>query len=243
MDPRELINEIERNPQLPDSDKDRFCGYAVMGLPFRSGHILGLRRWPASSIGPGYASVWHRDPNDRWTDIDPRISCNRYFGAGIDVVRQCEIAIDWTEPNGFRVTTGDGTIAWNVAIDATPLTSLFTTICSNLPDKLWDQDFILRAMGAVGGRVLRAGAMNLTGLTPNQQVFKANPLRIWTIPTSHAIVEGVDLSEVGPTVEQARLGDFWFPQRGLFVVAQSFVEQFDPDRHRDRIVKTEAGLI
>jgi hypothetical protein len=236
MNPKELIAEIEQNPALPDGDRERFRGYGVMGLPFSSGHILGLRRWPASSIGPGYASAWHRDPDGRWTfytDIDPQISCNRYFSA----------AIDWSGPNDFQVTTGDGAIAWSVTIDATPISRIFTAICSNLPDKLWDQEVMLRTMGTVGGRMLRAGSMILTGLTPNQQIFKANPLRIWTVPKSRAIIEGTDLGEVGPIPEQAQLGDFCFPQRGLFVVAQSFVEQFDPERHLDRIVKSTAGIL
>ncbi|MEZ4568938.1 MAG: hypothetical protein R2849_01115 [Thermomicrobiales bacterium] len=94
----------------------------------------------------------------------------------------------------------------------------------------------------MGGRLLRAGEMNLTGTAPNRQEFKANPLHIWTIPESAAVVSGVDLGPVGPIPEQTKLGDFWFPQRGLFAIAQSFVEKFDPVRHRDRIVKTESGI-
>jgi hypothetical protein len=39
---------------------ERFAGYGVMGLPFRSGHYLALRHFPASSIGPGFRAVWHR---------------------------------------------------------------------------------------------------------------------------------------------------------------------------------------
>jgi hypothetical protein len=34
----------------------------LMGLPLASGHILAMRRFPASSVGPGYTSVWHRGP-------------------------------------------------------------------------------------------------------------------------------------------------------------------------------------
>jgi hypothetical protein len=33
-----------------------------MGLPFASGHILGLRRWTASSVGDRFTSIWQRDP-------------------------------------------------------------------------------------------------------------------------------------------------------------------------------------
>lgn len=47
---------------LPGGDEERFSSWGVMGLPFRSGNILAFRRFPASSIGPGYSAVWHRDP-------------------------------------------------------------------------------------------------------------------------------------------------------------------------------------
>jgi len=67
MDPRSIIQGIEQDGSLPAGTGDRFAGYAVIGLPFASGHVLSLRRFPVSSVGPGYTSVWHRDPAGRWT--------------------------------------------------------------------------------------------------------------------------------------------------------------------------------
>jgi len=61
-EPADVVEDLERRAELPAGSEERFFGYGVMGLPFRSGHVLGLRRFPASSIGPGYRSVWHRDP-------------------------------------------------------------------------------------------------------------------------------------------------------------------------------------
>jgi hypothetical protein len=66
-EPAAIVQDLERHSDLPPGSEERFFGYGVMGLPFRSGHVLGLRRFPASSIGPGYRSVWHRDPNGGWT--------------------------------------------------------------------------------------------------------------------------------------------------------------------------------
>ena len=60
-EPRELVAEVEQSLKLPQGNEERFAGYGVMGLPFASGHVLGLRRWPASSLGKGYTSVWHRN--------------------------------------------------------------------------------------------------------------------------------------------------------------------------------------
>jgi hypothetical protein len=86
MNPREIVRQIENNPALPAGEGDRFAGYAVMGLPFRSGHVLALRKFPASSIGPGYTSVWHRDPDGIWafySTVNQDLGCSRYFGREI----------------------------------------------------------------------------------------------------------------------------------------------------------------
>lgn len=76
----------------------KFYGYAVVGVPFRSGHTLGMRRFPVSSIGPGYTSVWHRSPDGRWVihqDHGPRVTCPRASGPGIDDAPTVPVAIDW----------------------------------------------------------------------------------------------------------------------------------------------------
>ena len=83
MQPARIVEDLERDAELPRGSEERFFGYGVMGLPFRSGHVLGLWRFPASSIGPGYGSVWHRDPAGRWTfyqDQPAELACTRYFG-------------------------------------------------------------------------------------------------------------------------------------------------------------------
>jgi hypothetical protein len=61
-EPRDLVDRLEASPQLPAGSEERFNGYGLMGLPLASGHILAMRRFPASSVGPGYTSVWHRGP-------------------------------------------------------------------------------------------------------------------------------------------------------------------------------------
>jgi hypothetical protein len=66
-EPAECVEDPERHSELPPGSEERFFGYGVIGLTFLSGHVLALRRFPASSIGPGYRSVWHRDPRGRWT--------------------------------------------------------------------------------------------------------------------------------------------------------------------------------
>lgn len=58
ISPRAHAELAERNAALPPGGDERFIGYALMGMPFASGHYLAFRRFPASSVGPAYAAVW-----------------------------------------------------------------------------------------------------------------------------------------------------------------------------------------
>ena len=223
-EPAEIVEHLERRSELPPGSEERFSGYGVMGLPFRSGHVLGLRRFPASSIGPGYRSVWHRDPEGRWTfyqDQPAELACTRYFGSAVDEVHEGTIRIDWTGPRGFHVRAGDGDLDWTVEVSSTPVTRLLNAVGSALPTRAWRSRPVLDVMSLVAGTALRAGRVRLTGLAPNGQRFVANPLTVWVATGSRATLRGIDLGEMGPAPEQAHLADFAIPQRGLFVVGRA----------------------
>jgi hypothetical protein len=224
-EPAVIVEELERHAELPPGPEERFFGYGVMGLPFQSGHVLGLRRFPASSIGPGYRSVWHRDPHGLWTfyqDQPAELACTRYFGAEVDEVRQGPIRIDWSGPRRFDVRAGDGDLEWMVELRSTPVTHLLNGIGSLLPARAWRSPSVLAVMSGVAATALRAGRVRLVGQTPNGQRFAANPLVMWVASASAATVAGTDLGEMGPAPEQARLGDFAIPQRGMFVIGRAF---------------------
>jgi hypothetical protein len=221
-EPAEMVEDIERRSEPPPGEEERFFGYGVMGLPFTSGHVLGLRRFPASSIGPGYRSVWHRDPHGRWTfyqDQPAELACTRYFGSAVDEVRDGPIRIDWSGPRSFAVRAGD--LEWTVEVGSTPVTRLFNAVGGILPARAWRSRPVLDAMSRVAGTALRAGRVRLTGAAPNGQRFVANPLTMWVATGSRATVGGRDLGEMGPAPEQARLGDFCIPQRGVFVIGRA----------------------
>jgi hypothetical protein len=96
-----------------------------------------------------------------------------------------------------------------------------------LPMTAWRSAPVLRAMGAVAGRVLGVGKVQLTGATSNHQHFDANPLRIWYVTESRAVVEGEDLGPIGALDEQAHIADFYMPQRGIFAVGRVFISPLD----------------
>lgn len=233
-DPRMLVEKIEQSSLLPGGADERFAGYGVMGLPFVSGDVLGLRRFPASSIGPAYTSVWHRDPEGRWTfyqDVPLLQACPRYFGSALAEAKQCEIDVRWTGPHEFSVSMPSEAFDWQVSLAGTPVTSLMNGVSRMVPGPFWKQAWFLGAMGAVASVMLRAGRLGLAGRVPNEQRFVANPHLIWFIPSSRAAVGGRDLGAPGPLAEQTRLGDFWIPNRGLFAIGGAFFEPFDEARH------------
>src|SRR5579862_5508194 len=81
--PPEWAERLEREAELPAGDAERFAGYGVISLPFASGDVLALRRFPACSLGPAFTSVWHRTPGGDWeffSDVPPLQRCPRYFG-------------------------------------------------------------------------------------------------------------------------------------------------------------------
>ncbi len=62
-----------------------------------------------------------------------------------------------------------------------------------------------------------------TGLTANGLPFDANPQRIWRVTEASATINGQDVGPSAPLPEQARLGDFWIPQQGIFAMGRVFV--------------------
>jgi hypothetical protein len=160
-EPAQVVEDLERHPELPPGSEERFFGYGVMGLPFRSGHLLGLRRFAASSIGPPYRSVWHRDPSGRWTfcqDQSPQLACTRYFGAEVDEVVEGPIRIDWTGPRRFEVRAPAADLEWTMELASTPVTRLLNAVASSLTERAWRSERVLAVMSRVAGAALGAGS-------------------------------------------------------------------------------------
>lgn len=231
-EPRTCAEAAERAEVPLGAYGERFGGYGVMGLPFRSGHVLALRRFPANSLGGPYTSVWHRDPSGRWTfrqNAPAEQACPRYFDAALDRTLRTELELVWPGPRTLEVTGED--LHWRMELASTGVTRMLNAIAARLPPRAWASPTVLRAMGRIAGTAMRAGRVGLQGTSPNGQRYQAHPLRVWMVSDSSAVIDGQDLGEPGPIAEQSRLGDFWLPQRGVFAIGRSFFEEFDPARH------------
>jgi len=231
-DAREVAQATEARPgPLPGGD-ERLAGYGVMGLPFASGHYLALRRFPANPFGAPYTSVWHRDPGGSWTFFNsaaPEASCPRFFGAAVDTVVRTPITLDWPTSSRLEVTAGP--LRWSMELSTTPATAAMTAMSRWMPPSAWESSAVLAAMSRFVRPVLSAGRIRLTGSVPNGQWFRAAPRVLFAVADSTASLDGVDLGPLGPLPRQTRLGDFWLPQRGLFMVGGTVLEAFDPARH------------
>jgi hypothetical protein len=245
-EPRELIEEIEKGVLLPKGSWERFSGYGIMGLPFSSGHILGLRCFPASSLGTPYRSVWHRDADGHWVfyqNASPEKSCPRYFGNEILKFKEVsEIKINWTDANELIVSVEEDIgLEWKVSLSSTLSSRFMNTIAKIIPSMLWQKSGFLNAMGVAASLILGAGHLGLSGKVPNGQKFIANPKQIWIIMNSEAILRGKNLGMPGRHINQARLGDFWLPQRGIFAIGDSMFEPYDPAFHSMKIFSEQNG--
>ena len=135
MTPNAAVDAIERDTLIPSGPGDAFSAYDVIGLPFRSGHVLALLR-RAASLGPAYTSIWHRDPVDRWTfysTVAPDCSCARYFGGQVDrnVVTPIELA--WAAPCALQVSIR-GRLEWQLTMGSSPMTRRLMNLRGRTPN-------------------------------------------------------------------------------------------------------------
>jgi hypothetical protein len=234
--PRHAIATLADNPRIADGDDERFTGYGAMGVPFSSGHYLAFRDMLATSVGPPYRAVWHRDPQARWTlftTVAPEVSCPRYFGAGSAYEQAPTIDAAWPEDGILEVTMGER-LSWRLELASTPATRMMTGMGRALPASAWDSIVMLGAMGPMAGGALGSGRIRLRGDTPNGQLFKAAPLQVWRVVGGQARLDGMDLGSLAPLPEQTRLADFWLPQRGLFFAGRiNFVVESAQSPHGD----------
>lgn len=233
MEPRALAALAERDRKLPRGDDERFAGYGVFGVGFESGDLLAMRRFPAASVGPGYSSVWHRDPQGKWTilsDVAPEQGCARYFGSELESAPRARIDVTWTGPRAFTVSV-EGTLQWDLTLRPTLATRMLNGMGRMMPDALWRNPGVLGVMARMAGPMLGAGRLTLTGRTPNGQGFVANPLHVWRVAQSRARWEGRDLGRVVALDAQPALGGFRIPSAPLFSVGRTFFDAYDAGAH------------
>ncbi|HVZ73325.1 MAG TPA: hypothetical protein VHJ20_13185 [Polyangia bacterium] len=214
--------------------RDDVAGFAVIGQPFSSGDLLCLRKFPASTFGPGYTSVWHRAPDGAWTvytSVAPEQSCPRFIGAAI--ARAVETAIDvaWTGAAELDVRVPAAGLRWRMRVAATPVTRLMNVMMALMPAWMFRSDLVLSMMSLMSTALLAAGRFRLRGRVPNRQWFQAGPRGVWMVPDAQASIGERDLGAPRPLPTQATLGEVPLPQRGVLMTGGFSFEAYAPERH------------
>jgi hypothetical protein len=229
----DLVRRATR-PLRARPGRDDVAGLAVIGVLFASGDVLCLRRFPASTFGPGYDSVWHRDPAGRWvvyTSVAPEVSCPRFIGAAISRAVETPIEIEWTGPFELAVRVPAAGLRWRMRMASTPVTRLMNAMMALMPAALFRSDLVLALMSMMSTAMLAAGRFLLSGRMPNRQWFQAGPRKLWMVPEAEASIAGRELGPTGPLATQATIGDVPLPQRGVLMLGGLSFEAYAPGRH------------
>ncbi|WP_208729905.1 hypothetical protein [Corallococcus exercitus] len=237
---REAVMRAEAGAHLLPGATERFSGWGLMGLPFRSGDILATRRFPASSIGPGYTSVWHRAPDGVWTfyaDVSPATACTRYFGEAVERAVVSPIELVWTAEDTLVVRVPEARLRAEVVVGNTLASRALNLMAAGLPEWAWRNPSVLERMSHVAGPLLHAGRLAMAGEAPNHQRFIANPRKVWVVKSARLVVGERVATDVGPVTPQARLGDFYIPQRGLLAVGNAAFDALDPAHHSTSVCR------
>jgi hypothetical protein len=233
MNPQQIVEKVEREHTLTIGNGERYSGYAVLGVPFRSGHVLVLRRFPASSLGDGYTAVWLYDPSGRWTiyqDVPLWLACARYFSKAVRII-QNRIEIEWIGSHTFIVRVPEAELRWEISLKENWMSQAMNKVLGWLPDSFWRKEWVSRVMQKVAGVILRTGNLPLVGKMPNGQNYLAYPLMMWLISESKASLKDKDLGGMEPLQEQIKIDNYPISKRGLFAFANAEIEAHDPSRH------------
>ena len=231
---RAMVLAAESKARLLPGTNERMSGWGVMGLPFRSGDVLGVRRFPASSIGPGYTSVWHRNPEGEWTfyaDVPAEFACARFFGSIVARAVVCPITVEWTGENELHVDVPGEGLSSDISVGPTVASRVMNLISAGFPEWAWRSPRMLGLTAMVAGPMLGAGKLSMAGVAPNRQSFISNPRKIWVVTSAVLRVGGREVNQPGPVTPQAHLGDFRVPQRGILAIGNTAFDTFDPALH------------
>ena len=197
-------------------------GWGVFGLPFDSGHVLGLRVFPENDFG-SYKSLWHRPPSGGWSiHVDGArldTACPRYFGAACDYTGFAKIALNWTGPSTLRVTVDTPSLDWTLTASSTALLDLFNALSATLPICTWKPRYLVRARELMG-TALGMGRMQLSGMMPSGHAGIFMPKRMYFIESSRAVLDGVDLGRPAHLPDNPSIGGVRLPARGVLVIGQ-----------------------
>ncbi len=220
----ELSDLPARRGRAPWPGYEYVRGWGVFGLPLDSGHVLALRVFAESDFAP-YRTIWHRDPEGRWSiHVDgPRLetACPRYYGAACDYVGFGRISVDWAGPMSLRIRLDRPALEWTLTARETPQLRAANAAGRRLPDWTWRPAVWVRARELLAEHALGMGDLRLSGTMPSGHWGVLMPKRMYTIDEASAALDGTDLGRPARLEACPRIGDVTVPARGVLAVGQA----------------------
>ncbi len=206
----------ETRREAPWAGHEYVKGWAVLALPFDTGHVLGLRVLPEGNFVP-YRALWHRDPQGRWAiyvDRNKSCACTRYYGAACGLTAYTPMQIEWTGPAQVRVTMDPPAVAWTYRARSDWRLRLINPANAALPLATWRSKLLVRSRERIA-KALGLGDLRLSGPTPSGHTGTLMPEQMYFIDDSMASFDGVDLGRPVHFSENPRIGSFTLPSRGV----------------------------
>lgn len=218
-------------------------GWGVFALPFDSGHVLALRVFPQNDFAP-YRSVWHRDPEGRWTiTVDgPRLdtACPRYFGTAAARNIAARIDLTWVGPTTGHVVVDELGLDWTFTATAGPLLRALNVVAGAMPLASWRPRPLVAARERMA-RALGMGRLQMSGLTPSGHQGTLMPKRMYLIDDSRATLDGVDLGRPARLEQNPEIGGVPLPARGVLAIGGGMWEIADGDEYARLRAETDPG--
>ncbi len=240
MDLASELTDLEQGTiRSPWEGHETVRGFAVMSLPFASGHVLASRTIPQSDFGP-YATLWLRQPDGRWSiHVDGpllEVACPRYWGAAAVESAFADIDLTWTGPNTARMTVDEPALEWTFSMSQGPLLAVVNAIHGSLPLGSWRPRALVAAREWLAEHVLDLGRVDLSGRLPGGMLGTMMPGRIYRIHGATARLDGVDLGPPVRADSPPRFGDFELPSAPLFAIGEAHAETPDQQEY-ERLVR------
>jgi hypothetical protein len=232
-----------RRGHAPWAGYEYVKGWGVFALPFDSGHVLALRVFPENAFAP-YASLWHRDPQGRWSIyVDgPRLdtACPRYFGAACGYTGRRQLDLHWVGPATLHVRMESPSVDWLLTATQTPTLALLNAIHGALPMSTWRSPALIGARERMV-RGLGMGRLEMSGTMPGGQTGTLMPQRIYFVNDATATIDGHDLGRPTRLRTNPTIGDVPLPARGVLAIGQGVWQIVDQGDYLRTRSETAAG--
>jgi hypothetical protein len=224
--PAGMAAVFERGVPLPAGPGDRYAGYAVLDLRFSSGDVLALRRFPTTSVGIGFTSVWHRGPDGVWTlyaDVPSGQGCGRHFGALASHAVVAPMRIHWSDARALSIEVDSGQrLKWKVELASSAVTTAFNVAATVLPPSWWTNRRALKITQPLVDLGLWVGRLRLFDRLPDGVCVRVLPQALWAVDASRAVLAGRDFGPL-KTYPGNRPVNLWPQRRSLFAAGAMIV--------------------